>query len=91
MCDEPSSALDISVQAQISNLLRDLQRERRLTYLFIRHGLAVVSQIAHEVGVIYLGRLVKIGLPERIFTTPKHEYTRDLPASVPRIEAAAKS
>jgi oligopeptide/dipeptide ABC transporter ATP-binding protein len=83
ICDEPVSALDVSVQAQILNLLRDLQDEFKLAYLFISHNIAVTAFMSRRIGVMYLGRLVEVGAGRQIVNAPRHPYTQALVAAVP--------
>ena len=87
MCDEPVSALDVSVQAQILNLLTELQAEYGFTYLFVAHGLNVVRHMSDRVGVMYLGRLVECAGADELFENPLHPYTRALLAAIPDLDA----
>jgi peptide/nickel transport system ATP-binding protein len=91
VCDEPTSALDVSVQAQILNLMRDLQQRLGLTYVFISHNLAVVSEVADRVGVMYLGRMVEIAPAAQLFNQPRHPYTRMLLDAVPDLAMSGKA
>ncbi len=91
VCDEPVSALDISIQAQVLNLLMDLQEELNTAYVFISHGLSVVELIADEVMVMYLGRPVEQGSRDAIFDSPQHPYTRALLASTPFVDPSRRA
>ncbi|MGI5887778.1 MAG: ABC transporter ATP-binding protein [Oscillospiraceae bacterium] len=90
VCDEPVSALDVSIQAQIINLLEDLQEQHQMTYLFISHDLSVVEHISDTVGVMYLGSLVEYGAKEDIFRDPLHPYTKALFSAIPIPDPKAK-
>ena len=91
VCDEPVSALDVSIQAQIINLLKDLQEKYHLTYLFISHDLSVVEHISDSVGVMYLGDLVEYGETDQIFNNPLHPYTEALLSAVPVPDPTVKT
>ena len=90
ICDEPVSALDVSIQAQIINLLKDLQRQMNLAYVFISHDLSVVKFISDKIGVMYLGAMMEFGTKEAIFTNPLHPYTKALFSAVPNPDPTAK-
>src|SRR5207237_3612821 len=90
VADEPVSALDVSIQAQIINLLADLQQQFGLTYLFISHAIPVIEHISTRIGVMYLGKLVEVGTSAQICLSPKHPYTQALLSAVPIPDPAAK-
>jgi peptide/nickel transport system ATP-binding protein len=91
LATQPTSALDVSVQAQVLNIMKDLQRQRGLTYLFISHNLAVVRHVSDQVGVMYLGRLVELAPKAEVFGRPRHPYTRMLLDAIPDIRMTGRA
>ena len=90
VCDEPTSSLDVSIQAQILNLLKNLQRDLGISYLFVTHNISVVEYLAHNVAVMYLGRIVEYGTVREVLETPKHPYTKALLSAVPKLDPKTK-
>ncbi|MHC9295575.1 ABC transporter ATP-binding protein [Mycobacterium sp. LTG2003] len=91
ICDEPVSALDLSVQAQVLNLLNDLQQELQISYIFISHDLSVVRHVADRVTVMYLGRMIESGTTEDVYGQPRHPYTAALMSAAPKLDAAQRN
>jgi oligopeptide/dipeptide ABC transporter ATP-binding protein len=90
ICDEPVSALDVSIQGQVLNLLMELQRARGLAYVFVAHDLAVVKHVSDRIAIMYLGKIVEHGPAEAVFSRPLHAYTRALISAIPRIDPSAR-
>jgi len=90
ICDEPVSALDLSVQAQVLNLLNDLQEQLQISYIFISHDLSVVRHVADRVSVMYLGRIIENGPTEAVFDRPNHPYTAALMSAAPKLDSAQR-